>query len=236
MKTGPRVSGARWLMTLSILGVFSAACIHLAINGGVAGAIAAGVMFTVPLCSLGEWLVHGYLYHRRIRGLEFIQKIHHAGHHFALFPPHHYVQSKGWPFMRFRKPYVPFQMADTWQDNFLTMGSQIALHFVVGLPLIVLPAWLATRNIVFLGSVAATLAIISWLLAYVHGAIHTPKNRYIERTRWFNWLNHHHYIHHVDLSANINFMLPICDVLLGTNKLSLTEEEAAEHPTFEAAR
>ena len=76
---------------------------------------------------------------------------------------------------------------------------------------------------------------LSWLLGYVHGVIHTPKDRLIERTRWFQWLNHHHYIHHVDVRANINFMLPVCDLLLGTQKWELTPQEAAAFPSFAEA-
>ena len=107
-----RVSAARWAFTLSVLGLWSAGCFWLALNGGVAGAIIAGIAVTIPLCSLGEWLVHGILYHNRLPGLEFIQKIHHAGHHFALFPPKRYVQRSGFPFMRFRAPYTPFVMPE----------------------------------------------------------------------------------------------------------------------------
>ncbi|MCC6806992.1 MAG: hypothetical protein IT381_06190 [Deltaproteobacteria bacterium] len=230
------VSKKRWAFGLSVLTAWGAACIAMAQFGGTLGAIVGGALFTVPLCSLGEWLVHGVLYHSSLPGLEFIQKIHHAGHHFALFPPKHYVQTSGFPFMRFRKPYVPFTMSDNALDNLLTMGSQVGLHFVVGIPLIVTPAWLLTENVVFAASTLATLALISWLLAYVHGAIHTPGDRLIERMGWFQWLDRHHYIHHVDLSANINFMLPLCDVLLGTNKLALTPEEAARVPSFEQAK
>jgi hypothetical protein len=234
-RTKVEVSFSRWVFALSILGAWCAACVLIA-AASVPWAIAAGILVTVPLCSLGEWLVHGLLYHRRIPGLEFIQKIHHAGHHFALFPPERYVQEGGFEFMRFRKPFIPFEMADNATDNALTMWSQIGLHFVVGLPLIVLPMWLLTHEPVFIGSVLGTLSVISWLLAYVHGAIHTPGDRWIEHTRWFQWLDRHHYIHHIDLSSNINFMLPICDVLLGTNKTALTDEEERAFPPFEAAK
>jgi hypothetical protein len=41
----------------------------------------------------------------------------------------------------------------------------------------------------------------------------------------------HHYIHHVDLSANINFMLPLCDFLLGTRKDAITRDRALTWPS-----
>lgn len=195
----------------------------------------AGVLFTVPLCSLGEWLVHGVMYHGHLPGLRFMRNIHHNGHHFALFPTHHYVQHGPYEFMRFRKPLLPFRMADSRWDNFLTMYSQIGLHFVVGVPLILLPAWWLTGSAAFAVASLGALAAISWMLGYVHGVIHTPRARLIERMRWFQWLNHHHYLHHVDIQSNMNFMLPLFDVLLGTQKTTMTPDEAAAHPSFEDA-
>ena len=112
----------------------------------------------------------------------------------------------------------------------------MALHFVVGIPLILVPAWLATRSPTFLYSSLGTLALVSWLLSYVHGCIHTPRNRLIERMAWFQWLDRHHYIHHIDLSANINFLLPLCDLLFGTQKWVLTDEEQRHNPQFHEAK
>ncbi len=229
------VSGTRWLFALSTITAWSFATLLLA-HASTLGAILAGPLYTIPLISLGEWLVHGVMYHGRIPGLKFIRDIHHAGHHFALFPPKNYVQHGKYEFMRFRKPLVPFQMSDNALDNWLTEWSQIGLHFVVGIPLILAPAWLLTHSLPFFVSTLVTLGFVSWLLAYVHGVIHTPADRAIEHLRWFQWLDRHHYIHHIDLSANINFLLPICDLLFGTQKAVLTDEEAAANPSFEEAK
>jgi hypothetical protein len=204
--------------------------------GTPAFAIVAGVLFTVPLTSLGEWLVHGVLYHGHIPGFANIRRIHHHGHHFALFPPSHYVQHGEHAFMNVRAPLTPFRMAETAFDSFVTSYGQVALHFVAGIPLILVPVWAATGAGVFFASTLVTLGVISWLLSYVHGRIHTPRDGWIERQRFFQWLDRHHYIHHVDLSANINFMLPLCDFLFGTQKSQLTREEARRVPTFEQAK
>ena len=236
MRRRSKVSAARYTFGLAVLAAWCSGMVMLARLGNLPLAITVGVLFTVPLTSLGEWLVHGVLYHGRIPGLEFIRTIHHHGHHFALFPPEKYVQSGKYEFMRFRKPLTPFVMSDNGLDNFLTMYSQVALHFVVGIPLIVVPAWFATKSVAFAASCTGSLALISWLLGYVHGVIHTPRDRWIESHRWFQWLDRHHYIHHIDLSANINFMLPVCDFLFGTQKWALTEKEAASHPSFEQSK
>lgn len=238
-RSSRRVSPIRYLFGLAVLFAWCTGCVFLARQSGVAGiagGIAAGFLFTVPLASLGEWLVHGVVYHGRLPGLGFIRTIHHQGHHFALFPPSRYVQDGPYEFMRFRKPLTPFRMADNGVDNFLTKYSQVSLHFVTGVPLILAPAWFSTHSIAFFASTLASLAFVSWWLAEVHGAIHTPRNRWIERQSWFCWLDRHHYIHHIDLQANINFGLPICDFLFGTQKAALTPAEAARHPSFEQAK
>ncbi len=234
-KAEPDVAFHRHLFAVLTIGVFSLAMILVARVGPIAAALA-GVAFTVPLCSLGEWWVHGILYHSRVPGFARIRKIHHAGHHFALFPPTRYVQDGGYEFMRVHGTITPFRMSETALENAISKWGQVALHFVVGVPLILVPSWMLSRNVVFFASVATTLAVISWLLAYVHGVIHTPRDRFVERMRWFQWLDRHHYIHHVDLATNINFLLPICDILLGTHRMTMTEEERRAYPSFDLAK
>lgn len=199
-------------------------------------ALLAGALFTVPLVSLWEWITHGVLYHRPLPGLREVHRIHVGGHHLSIFPPRTYFRQGRYSFMRFRAPRTPWAMSDNLLDSLLTSGSQVALHFVIGIPFIVLPAWLLTGDAVFLGSVLGTLGVLSVLLAYVHGVIHNPRGRWVERQRWFQWLDRHHYIHHVDMTANVNFLLPLCDVLFGTRKAALTAEEQAGVPTFEEAK
>jgi len=234
------ISPIRYLFTFAVFLGFG----ELMILAGRAAApttvvipILAGALLTIAQISLWEWMVHGVMYHRRLPGLRFITDIHHAGHHFALFPPERYVQKGEFEFMRVRRPFTPFKMSDNALDNFLSEWGQIALHFVVGIPFILVPVWFlgGGMNALFL-STSATLAIISWLLAYVHGVIHTPGDRMIEGQRWFQWLDRHHYIHHIDKSANINFLLPLCDIVIGTQKWALTPEEAAANPSFEEAK
>lgn len=199
-------------------------------------AVVAGVLFTVPLTSLWEWITHGVLYHRALPGLAEVRRVHTGGHHLSLFPPSRYWQDGPYAFMRFRAPRTPWVMSDNLLDSALTSGAQVALHFAMGVPFILVPAWLASGNGVFLASCTVTLGFISWALAYVHGVIHTPRGRWVERQAWFCWLDRHHYLHHIDMNANINFMLPLCDVLFGTHRVAMTAEEAARHLPFEQAK
>jgi hypothetical protein len=194
-----------------------------------------GVAFTLPLCSLGEWLVHRVLYHARVPGLGLLRRIHQHGHHVALFPPGRYVQSGPYPFMRVRAPLLPFRMAESALDSRLTEWSQVGLHAAAGVPLVLLPAWALSGRPAFLAACGLTLALVSFALAHVHGAMHTPRGRWIEDRRWFRWLDRRHYLHHVDMKANLNFMLPLCDLLFGTQRARLTPTEAARVPSFEQA-
>src|SRR5687768_16210213 len=115
-----RVSPLRFVGgTAGLLG----ACLALALaarGAGPALTIPLAVAFTIPLCSLGEWLVHGVLYHGRVPGLGLLHRIHQRGHHVALFPPERYVQHGPYRFMRVRAPLLPFRMADSAADDFIT--------------------------------------------------------------------------------------------------------------------
>src|SRR5437868_14111457 len=105
------VSAARFVVGVAAL-VASCGALLLAARVHAFIAVVAAVAYTVALSSLGEWLVHGVLYHGRVPGLAFIRAIHHNGHHFALFPPTRYVQSGAYEFMRVRRPR-PFAMSAT---------------------------------------------------------------------------------------------------------------------------
>ena len=94
-----------------------------------------------------------------------------------------------------------------------------------------------THNISFLAGLVFTSAVVSDLFVRVHDAIHYPGSyRWIQAQPWFAFLDRHHYIHHVDTEANVNFLLPLADCLLGTLRLSLTPSELAKHGTLEAAK
>ena len=237
LRGAPRTSALRFALGVGLVLAWTAALVLFAQHGPQPWApLVSGVLVTVPLVSMWEWLVHGVLYHGGLPGMAEIRAIHVVGHHGALFPPKRYVHDGQYAFMRFRGPRLPWRMSDNRIDEQLTSWAQVALHFVTGIFAFVLPLWWLSGSSTFVASGVATLALLSWLLAYVHGCIHTPGDRAIEHMRWFQWLDRHHYIHHIDGRSNINFLLPLCDVLFGTWKRQLTEREAAAHPTFEEAK
>jgi len=118
----------------------------------------------------------------------------------------------------------------------LAWAGQFSLYLVVGILFAFLPAWLITGNVPFTVAAVATGLVEFDLFIRVHDVAHYPAGRRMERRAWFRFLNRHHYIHHIDNTANINFLLPLCDWLFGTLRLQLKEAEARRWPSFEEAR
>src|SRR5947209_5915044 len=85
--------GALALLLLGLLGAAVAAV--RALPPSPAGYLVAGLLGVAALpiaASPLEWLVHRYVYHRRVLPLlRRICAIHHQGHHHAIFPTWRYV-------------------------------------------------------------------------------------------------------------------------------------------------
>lgn len=100
-----------------------------------------------------------------------------------------------------------------------------------------IPAWFITHDGVFLSGIIVGSIIVSNLFIVVHDTIHRPdSHRIVEAQPWFNFLDNHHYIHHVALGHNLNFLLPLADLLFGTLQGRLTDEELREHGSLKRAK
>ncbi|HEY7409961.1 MAG TPA: hypothetical protein VII13_04415 [Vicinamibacteria bacterium] len=204
---------------------------------GNALALLAGLCLTPMLASPFEWWVHRYVYHRRlVPGLARIYAIHHHSHHHVFFPTWRYVTAG--PARR-----IPILGGDTETvsagglGNALTRSAHFVFYMLLGLVLIVTPAWLATGHRVFLAGVLAALVVVSNLFITVHDTIHRPgSHKLLEAQPWFRFLDNHHYIHHVDTEANVNFLLPLADWLFGTLRRSLTAAELRLHGSRQEAK
>ncbi|MBT8067373.1 MAG: hypothetical protein KJO09_09040 [Gammaproteobacteria bacterium] len=209
-------------------------------GGGVYSTFVAamgGVVFTLIPASVYEWLVHRYIYHNRSWGpLAKIYHIHHQGHHAKIFPTWRYTTNG--PVRRH-----PVLEADTsclyppgWR-NLISKFAHFCFYMSIGLVFIWTPAWLLTQNPIFLASIVLTSIIISDLFVRVHDAIHYPgRFKLVEAQPWFPFIDRHHFIHHVDLDANVNFLLPLADWCYGTLRTELTSAEIAKHGTLEQAK
>ncbi|MGC8668664.1 MAG: fatty acid hydroxylase [Chthonomonadales bacterium] len=96
------------------------------------------------------------------------------------------------------------------------MMDWFALPLFLGfhLPLIWLVQWITGVPSLW-GGLAA---IAVYYLGYetLHFFMHVPRDRWIERTRVFRFLNHHHRLHHRDDATNLNVLFPLADLVLRT--------------------
>jgi hypothetical protein len=184
-----------------------------------------------------EWWVHRYVYHRQqLPLLRRIYVIHHQGHHHAIFPTWRYVTNG--PVRR--HPIVASSNSalhmSFWRNLRIKL-CHFAFYMMIGSLCVWLPAWLLTQNVGFLVGLITASAVVSDLFVRVHDAIHYPgHHRFIEAQPWFGFLERHHYIHHVDTEANVNFLLPLADWLFGTMRRTLTPEELRRHGSLEEAK
>jgi len=87
-------------------------------------------------------------------------------------------------------------------------------------------------HMAFLITFAATMGL--YYLGYegTHFLMHKPKFAWLERSRPFRFIERHHRIHHVRMNRNLNVLLPLADLVLGT----LVTEMPVVGPTPRAAR
>lgn len=193
-------------------------------------------LLVVPLAAaVIEWYVHRFVYHvPAIRGLRRIFVVHTA-HHFAFFPTWRYVTNGPARRLSLRRHHPEAHSSGV--RNAVVRSTHFVWYMSIGALLIWWPAWIVARNPVFLVGVVIASAIVSNLFIVVHDTIHRPgSHRLVEAQPWFDFLDRHHYIHHVDLGANLNFLLPLGDLIFGTLRTSLTAAELAEHGSLDAAK
>lgn len=197
----------------------------------------AGVAVAPLLASPIEWAVHRYVYHRpTLPSLRFIYDVHHRIHHYVYFPTFRYVT--GGPPRRIRIFGNDHDDAhESSLGNSLVHLAHFTFYLLLGVGTVWVPAWLLTHSIPFLVGIAIASVIVCELFVTVHDTIHRPGTHpLLERQRWFRFLDRHHYIHHVDTEANVNFLLPLADWLFGTMRRTMTELELERHGSWAAAK
>jgi sterol desaturase/sphingolipid hydroxylase (fatty acid hydroxylase superfamily) len=195
----------------------------------------AGIVAMLLACSVIEWLVHGKLMHRRSRLplLNLAYDLHHKAHHWIHYPPDAYVQDE--------VTYVPLvpprpeRACRTLRETLFAALGQGLFYASFSVPVVAV-AWALTQNGPFVAAGAIVGVTFAALAVHVHDAVHCPGHSPLERFRWFWALDRHHYLHHIDTQANVNFLLPIADWLLGTLRTGTTPTEAIRWPTYAEAR
>jgi hypothetical protein len=196
-----------------------------------------GLVVMPAMASPIEWLVHRYVYHRPFTPLlRSLYDIHHRVHHYVFFPTWRYVTA-GEP----RR--IPLLARDHEHAHVSPMGnamvhlSHFTFYMLLAAGTIWLPGWLLTHSVPLLVGMTIASVVVCDLMVTVHDTIHRPgAHPWIERQGWFRFLDRHHYIHHVDTEANVNFLLPLADLLYGTMRRTMTEEEINRHGTWQEAK
>ena len=80
-------------------------------------------------------------------------------------------------------------------------------------------------------------AIGVYYLCYesIHYVMHVPRDRWIERTRVFRFLNEHHRLHHKNDNTNLNVVFPLADLTLRTLRTHKMRKIAVMPASPEAA-
>jgi sterol desaturase/sphingolipid hydroxylase (fatty acid hydroxylase superfamily) len=84
----------------------------------------------------------------------------------------------------------------------------------------------------FVITFAATMALYYAGYESLHFLMHKPSVPFIERSRIFQFIKRHHRIHHFHMNRNLNVLLPLADLVLGT----LVTKAPAPVATPESAR
>ena len=200
-----------------------------------AAAFLLGVAVVPLIASPLEWLVHRFVYHApAIPPLAAIFRVHTA-HHFAFFPTWRYATHG-----QARRLAIRSRATDVHVTPLRNAGVRLA-HFgwymAIGLVTVWVPAWFITQSRSFLIGAVIGTAIVSNLFIVVHDTIHRPgSHRLVQAQPWFGFLDRHHWIHHIDLGANLNFLLPLADLLFGTLRTTVSASEVDQHGTLADAK
>jgi len=224
------------LAAISPLVLFARLTANQSTPPAVLNSLLAGFISLFLVATIVEWAVHRYAMHKsqHIPLFRIATELHHKAHHWVHYPPTRYVNPEP-----INRPSViatdKKELCQTTFTRVLTTTSHAAFYTLFTAPIIVI-AWMVTANIWFTATMGTGAAVFIYLFIRVHDAVHHPGESRLEHFKWFWFLDHHHYIHHIDNDANTNFLLPLGDLLMGTLRLELTEEEQARWPSYAEAR
>jgi len=77
----------------------------------------------------------------------------------------------------------------------------------------------------------AAIATYYGLYEYLHWCMHVPDQRPFEKWRVYRFIREHHRVHHVHMMKNLNVILPVADLTLGTYKRETRRAEVSATPT-----
>lgn len=187
--------------------------------------------------SFFEWVLHRYIMHDD-RFMKYAHEAHQLLHHDIFRADATYFLNK-----EIHTKEAESHLTFAWWNAPLLIGMH--LPFFVGF-------WfLGAMTAGWVGGIVATVfsfsAIVSYyaLYEYLHYCMHVPGNRWFERTKFFNYVQNHHRLHHVYYKKNLNVVIPIADFILGSmvrledpaifDKLEAVRQRRTERSTQGAA-
>ena len=183
-------------------------------------AVVLGVVIGIVQASFFEWTFHRYWLHRPWLPKDVFTAhtlVHHQlCKHDDTFEVHAEEQHEALHFQWWGGPFLILINLTPW----LIAAGVLAWKGV------------AVSSLAFLIPFGVTLAVYYAGYEGFHYLMHKPSIGWIERSAGFRFLKQHHRIHHLQMDRNLNVLIPLADLCLGT--LVVGAETRAETP--ESAR
>lgn len=187
---------------------------------GLVPGIVVAFFVGVVQASLFEWAFHRYWLHRPWLPKECFTQHTLIHHQLCKFDDTFHVeeeeQHEALTFMWWGGPLLVAINAVPWAIlSFLLSSQNVALPYLA-----------------FVITLASTIAIYYAGYEGLHYLMHKPSIPFVENSRYFKFIKRHHRIHHVYMNRNLNVLLPLADLMLGT----LVTEMPVARATPEHAR
>lgn len=153
-------------------------------------------IFWFTYASFFEWFFHRHIMHVRRVPFHDAFRGHTFGHHQIYKGENFLARGRG------RQPSVTLR----WY----AFPGMLLFH----LPFFALFQWLTGLPTFWGGVAGCTLYFTGY--EYTHYLMHVPRQHFVERFRWFQFLREHHRLHHKYMLRNMNVFIPLADACLGT--------------------
>ncbi len=177
-------------------------------------AILAGCLLAVIQSSFFEWAFHRYWLHRPWMPKD-------------CFTTHTLIHHQ---LCKFDDTFHVVEEEQEEALHFQWWGGPVLVSMNI-IPWVLLAWALAARGLVapyVAYLVSFSVAAFAYYIGYesLHYFMHKPRVKFIERSRWFQFLKRHHRIHHVHMNRNLNVLVPLADLVLGTLVTKMPEPTA----------
>lgn len=172
--------------------------------------------FLVNVCKLSffEWYLHKNIMHKPFLGFFTYAFNAHAKVHHHMYKADHTYQTDDLE----KAEKIPM----AWWNGPVLILFTLAIDIAIPIVLYYLaqhnhaPSWMWKT---YVASTVLASVLYFATYEYIHWCMHLPeekKERMIQRSSIFRWLNGHHLLHHLYMHKNFNVVCPLADWCLGT--------------------